>query len=433
MAGAADLGAARRERPQAPRRRSVAGEDERRLGLIELAGDVGEDLVAESVAAVDDGERVAGQRGVGEHVDECEAQCGHRLPSCSTPAHSATAIRSASVQLSLKLDAHRLIMLKAVVDHGSMSNAALELGFSTSAVSQQVAALELTAGVPLLTRHARGVTPTAAGAVLVRHAAALSERLDAASEELEDLIGAAGGRCAPGSSQRGPALLPDALRRFTTAFAGVTAEIVECDADDGAQRVADGQLDLAVVFGIEPGRLDLTTLGVDRYRVVLPAGHPAAAGPVTDAAELRDERWILPRGPACASLVADACARAGFEPDVVIAADDHAAARRLVESGIGITVAPELLGWADDAHTVVRDLRPAPARGSRSPSLARTGIRLPHSGSAMRCWRQAARSHPSVSSLDQGSMRASHVRRIVSRCAASAGSSMASRRCSLAM
>jgi len=254
-------------------------------------------------------------------------------------------------------------MLKAVVDHGSMSNAALELGFSTSAVSQQVAALELTAGVPLLTRHARGVTPTAAGAVLVRHAAALSERLDAASEELEDLIGAAGGTVRAGLfSSAAAALLPDALRRFTTAFAGVTAEIVECDADDGARRVADGQLDLAVVFGIEPGRLDLTTLGVDRYRVVLPAGHPAAAGPVTDAAELRDERWILPRGPACASLVADACARAGFEPDVVIAADDHAAARRLVESGIGITVAPELLGWADDAHTVVRDLRPAPAR-----------------------------------------------------------------------
>ena len=73
-------------------------------------------------------------------------------------------------------------MLKAVVDHGSMSNAALELGFSTSAVSQQVAALERLAGVPLLTRHARGVKATAAGAVLVRHAEALGERLDVRGE-----------------------------------------------------------------------------------------------------------------------------------------------------------------------------------------------------------------------------------------------------------
>ena len=60
MSGAADLGAAGRERPQAPGRRAFGGEDEGRLGLVELAGDVREDVVAESVAAVDDGQRVAG-------------------------------------------------------------------------------------------------------------------------------------------------------------------------------------------------------------------------------------------------------------------------------------------------------------------------------------------------------------------------------------
>ena len=275
-------------------------------------------------------------------------------------------IRSASVQLSLKLDAHRLMLLKAVVDHGSMSSAALELGFSTSAVSQQVAALELTAGVPLLTRHARGVKATAAGAVLVSHAAALGARLDAAAEELEELIGAAGGTVRVGLfATAAAALLPEALRRFTGAFPGIGAEIVECDADVGAQRVAAGLLDVAVVFGVEdPGRLDLTTLGLDEYRVVLPAKHPLAAGDsgTIDTAALRDERWILPRGPACSALVTHACARAGFEPEVVLAADDHGAARRLVESGVGVTVVPALLGWEDDEHTTVRRLHPAPAR-----------------------------------------------------------------------
>ena len=46
----------------------------------------------------------------------------------------------------------------------------------------------------------------------------------------------------------------------------------------------------------------------------------------------------------------------------MIAADDHGAARRLVESGLGITVVPELLGWCDEDATVVRRLRPAPTR-----------------------------------------------------------------------
>lgn len=264
----------------------------------------------------------------------------------------------------MKLDPHRLLLLKAVVDHGSMSSAALELGFSTSAVSQQVAALESTVGVPLLTRHARGVTATAAGAVLADHAAALAARLDAASAELEELIGAAGGTIRVGLfATAAAALLPEALRRFTAAFPELRAEVVECDADLGAEGVAEGRLDVAIVFGIEDGgRLDLTPLGLDEYRVVLPADHAAAGGDTVDTAALKDERWILPRGAACAALVARACAHAGFEPDVVLAADDHGAARRLVESGVGITAAPGLLGWEDDERTVVRALRPAPAR-----------------------------------------------------------------------
>ena len=270
-----------------------------------------------------------------------------------------------SVQLSLKLDAHRLMLLKAVVDHGSMSSAALELDLSTSAVSQQVAALELTAGVPLLTRHARGVKATAAGALLAQHAAALGAGLEAAAEELEALVGAAGGTVRVGLfATAAAALLPEALRHFKAAFADIRVDIVECDADDGAERVASGLLDIAVVFAVEDdGRLDLTTLGVDEYHVVLPADHPAATtGGAVDTGALSRERWILPRGAACAALVADACAQAGFEPDVVIAADDHGAARRLVESGLGITVVPELLGWGDEDATVVRRLRPAPTR-----------------------------------------------------------------------
>lgn len=257
------------------------------------------------------------------------------------------------------------MLLKAVVDHGSMSSAALELDLSTSAVSQQVAALELTAGVPLLTRHARGVKATAAGALLARHAAALGAGLETAAEELDALVGAVGGTVRVGLfASAAAALLPEALRHFTAAFADVRVDIVECDADAGAERVASGALDIAVVFAVgDDGRLDLTTLGADEYHVVLPAGHPAAtAGGAVDTGALREQRWILPRGAACAALVAQACAQAGFEPDVVIAADDHGAARRLVESGLGITVVPELLGWSDDATTVVRRLLPAPAR-----------------------------------------------------------------------
>jgi len=105
-------------------------------------------------------------------------------------------------------------------------------------------------------------------------------------------------------------------------------------------------------------------LAVDRRVPRRPAAdHPAAiTGGAGDTGALSRERSILPRGAACATLVAHSCAHAGFEPDVVIAAADHGAARQLVESGLGITVVLESLGWCDEDATVVRRLRPAPTR-----------------------------------------------------------------------
>lgn len=82
------------------------------------------------------------------------------------------------------LDPRRLLVLDAVLRAGSMSRAALELRYSTAAVSQQIAALEAEAGVRLLERSPRGTAPTAARAVAASHARALADRLALASSEI---------------------------------------------------------------------------------------------------------------------------------------------------------------------------------------------------------------------------------------------------------
>lgn len=53
------------------------------------------------------------------------------------------------------LDVRRLALLAAVIDSGSMTAAAEQLGYSPSAVSQQLRRLEVEAGQPLLRRQAR--------------------------------------------------------------------------------------------------------------------------------------------------------------------------------------------------------------------------------------------------------------------------------------
>jgi DNA-binding transcriptional LysR family regulator len=69
-----------------------------------------------------------------------------------------------------------LLVHRTVVEAGTLTAAAESLGFTVSAVSQQLATLEAQAGTKLFERVGRGVRPTAAGRLLAARADR-SERL----------------------------------------------------------------------------------------------------------------------------------------------------------------------------------------------------------------------------------------------------------------
>ncbi|SRR6266568_4890682 len=79
------------------------------------------------------------------------------------------------------LDLHRLRLLQEFAARGSIARTAAVLGYTPSAVSQQLAALEREAGTALLDRSARRAELTDAGRRLAGHA----ERILAMVEEAE--------------------------------------------------------------------------------------------------------------------------------------------------------------------------------------------------------------------------------------------------------
>src|ERR671917_2889739 len=95
----------------------------------------------------------------------------------------------------LGVELRHLIALEAVAREASFGRAAESLGYTQSAVSQQIATLERIVGEKLVERPGgpRKVSLTEAGELLLRHAQAIVSRLSAAQADLDALANGQGG------------------------------------------------------------------------------------------------------------------------------------------------------------------------------------------------------------------------------------------------
>nr|WP_179535413.1 LysR family transcriptional regulator [Actinopolyspora biskrensis] len=240
-------------------------------------------------------------------------------------------------------------LLRAVINSGSVTVAATNLGYTPSAISQQLATLEREAGVPLLEKVGRGIRATQAGAMVAERAGAISKILSDTTAELAGFRDGYVGRVRiRWSDSIGASLVPHAV----TAYRGRSPDvrIEPCLSDDSLREVMDAQADIALVSVPSevprPSGVRMIHLLDDPFRAVLPVDHPLAEQDAIDLAQLADEPWVENASGStpdtCTELLRQACASAGFTPSVAIRADDFLTAQSFVAAGLGIRLAPEL-------------------------------------------------------------------------------------------
>jgi DNA-binding transcriptional LysR family regulator len=290
------------------------------------------------------------------------------------------------------IDSRRLRVLLEVARTGSLAAAAGELGYTPSAVGQQIRALERELGTVLLERRGRSVVLTEPGTVLAGHAAQIIEDIGVAQAEIEAIAGMRTGRLRFGwFSTAGAALVPRAIARFRREHPDVELELEEADPENCARALRSGELDLSVVYEFSldqrrlPCDLRLTPLLEDRLHIALPPDHRLAHRKRIRLAELSDETWIqgVRHGTTLATLPA-ACREAGFEPRIAFQTDDPLAWQGLVAAGVGVAVIPQLTvpsARADiavrplDGSRLVRKVSAAMPPGRYTPPAARAMIR----------------------------------------------------------
>ena len=274
----------------------------------------------------------------------------------------------------LGVEIRHLAALRAVAEHGSFGAAANHLGYTQSAVSQQIATLERAIGARLLDRPGgpRKVTLTEAGEMLLRHARAIVSRLAAAQADLAALADGAAGTLRVGTYQSvGTRIVPNLVRRFHEAWPQVQVRLTESNVDsDLLGMVEGGELDIAfTVLPIPEGPLEAVELMRDPYYIVVPC-ESALAGrdkPPT-LRDLEKEQVIAYRHCRATTQIEDYVRSRGRELDVIFRSDDNGTMQAMVGAGMGAAIMP---GLAIDMHdTAVVARQPVPTLPPRIIALA---------------------------------------------------------------
>ncbi|WP_084078333.1 LysR substrate-binding domain-containing protein [Demequina sp. NBRC 110057] len=243
-------------------------------------------------------------------------------------------------------DVTQLRTLREFAVRGTLQETAQSLGYTSSAVSQQLAALARDAGTPLTRRVGRRLVLTSAGAALAHGAEEVLAALERARSDVAATLGSPHGTVRLAIFQSAAlALVPRTLTLVGEAAPEVRVEITQAEPAQALEDTWARQYDLVVAeeypHHSAPHHAELVreTLVSDEISLA-----SCADSPVRSLADAADLAWVMePQGAASRHFAEQACRVAGFEPDVRFETADLQSHLALVTAGHAVALMPGLM------------------------------------------------------------------------------------------
>ncbi|MCS0639492.1 LysR family transcriptional regulator [Streptomyces sp. LP05-1] len=284
----------------------------------------------------------------------------------------------------MQLELRHLQAIRRIAEAGSLGTAARRLGVSQPALSAQLRRIERAVGGELFVRGPRGVEPTRLGEFVLARARRVLGEMDA--------LGAEARGFAPG----GPLRLGCILLVLVGALLDRTDAVMagqELTVDVGVsvtalvRALAAGQYD-AILYGeVNDHRVSLpdnaetrTVVPREPFCVRLSAAHPLAAREAVGLADLAGEQWLglVEDDDGGPEALTEACARAGFTPQLRYRITDRTLGHELVAAGRAVALTQPTASAAPG--TVLRPLTGDPLTGRVRLAWNRTAVSARQAG-----------------------------------------------------
>ncbi len=241
------------------------------------------------------------------------------------------------------MDVHALRVFVEVVRQQGFTRASRTLHLTQPAISKVVKALEEELGAPLLVRERRRVRVTDAGRIVLERAQGVLDGMRVLREEVEDVSALRRGRLRIGTPPIvGVAFLPPLLAEFRRHHPGIALELREEGSHQIEALIRSHELDVgAVVLPTDEKAFHTLPFVRDELRAVLHPRHPLAGRRSVQLRELATTPFVLYRPEfALHGHILAACARAGFQPEVVSQSSHWDFLVATVAANIGVALLP---------------------------------------------------------------------------------------------
>lgn len=243
----------------------------------------------------------------------------------------------------MDMNIQKYLAFVKTVEYGSFTKAAEALSYSQSGISRMINDLELEWKISLLERGKGGVRLTSDGMRLLPYATSLCNEFLKLEMQVDELNGLQSGLIRIGTfSSVATHWLPNIIKEFQKDYPNIDYELLLGDYTEIEEWILEGRVDCGFLRLPTHPELETVFLEQDRLMAIIPANHPLAQCEVFPVQALCDMPFMLLEKGAKAE-VSEIFERCNLTPKVHFTTWDDYAIMSMVESGLGISILPELI------------------------------------------------------------------------------------------
>ena len=243
----------------------------------------------------------------------------------------------------MEMNLQKYLAFVKTAEYGSFTKAAEILSYSQSSISRMIADLEKEWNVTLLERGIGGVKLTSDGTKLLPYAKNVVAEYEKLQMEIDELNGLQSGLIRIGTfSSVATHWLPNIIKAFQKDYPNIDYELLLGDYTEIEEWIAEGRVDCGFLRLPTRSEFETISLEQDRLLAVIPENHSLADCEKFPVQALCDEPFMLLEKGAKAEI-SEIFEKNGLTPNVKFTTWDDYAVMSMVESGLAISILPELI------------------------------------------------------------------------------------------